>query len=297
MCNFARIKQTMVRLMKKMTLALTAMLMVTTAVAQHAGKTTLAESKITDNWYIGVNAGVSAPTTHYSWVNNLNPECALRIGRYLTPAFGLAAEGTVFLNDKPAVAILTVAKSLNTMMMATVNLSNLLGGYNERLRLFEVVALPGLGWSHTFGTSSNIGYGENHTVSKMAFDLAFNLGKARIWQLYLEPSVVYVLSGQSDGGFKYNANRSTVQLNLGLNYRFRNSNGTHNFLRVGVRNQYEVDRLNQQVNELRYELREKEKTIARHSRTIAELRDSLEAASRPRLDAIVKDHVNEGDEQ
>ena len=50
-------------------------------------------------------------------------------------------------------------------------------------------------------------------------------------------------------------------------------------------------------NELRYELREKEKTIARHSRTIAELRDSLEAASRPRLDAIVKDHVNEGDEQ
>ena len=43
-------------------------------------------------------------------------------------------------------------------------------------------------------------------------------------------------------------------------------------------NQYAVDRLNQELNELRYDQREKEKALARDARTISELREELEKA-------------------
>lgn len=42
-----------------------------------------------------------------------------------------------------------------------------------------------------------------------------------------------------------------VQLNAGLIYKFKNSNGTHNFTIVTPRDQAEIDALNAQINELR----------------------------------------------
>ena len=50
---------------------------------------------------------------------------------------------------------------------------------------------------------------------------------------------------------EYNLNRSAFQLNLGINYKFGNSNGTHNFVIVTPRDQAEIDALNAQINELR----------------------------------------------
>ena len=49
----------------------------------------------------------------------------------------------------------------------------------------------------------------------------------------------------------YNINNSFVQLNAGLVYKFKNSNGTHNFTIVTPRDQAEIDALNAQINELR----------------------------------------------
>ncbi len=42
-----------------------------------------------------------------------------------------------------------------------------------------------------------------------------------------------------------------VQLNAGLIYKFKNSNGTHNFKIAELRDQAEIDALNAQINELR----------------------------------------------
>ena len=59
-----------------------------------AQETTVRDSKMSDNWYIGVNGGSSAKTTGKFMFNKMNPFGSLRIGRYLTPVFGLTAEGT-----------------------------------------------------------------------------------------------------------------------------------------------------------------------------------------------------------
>lgn len=40
---------------------------------------TVTESKTFDNFYIGVNGGVSTVTTGHSWLNNLNPNAGLRM--------------------------------------------------------------------------------------------------------------------------------------------------------------------------------------------------------------------------
>ena len=249
-----------------------------------AQETTVRDSKMTDNWYIGVNGGSSAKTTGKFMFNKMNPFGSLRIGRYLTPVFGLTAEGTAYFSDKQFVDSRTFVKSVNASLLANVNLSNWLGGYPGKPRRVELVAVAGMGWGHVFGTG-NVKY--NDLTSKLGLDLAVNVGRARAWQFYLEPSIVYNLNRQPDG-VAYNLQQSGVGVALGINYKLPNSNGTHNFVRVGILDQYEVDMLNQQLNELRYEQQQQEKALARNGRTIRELRDSLEEARQVKPATIIK---------
>lgn len=249
-----------------------------------AQETTIRDSKMCDNWYVGVNGGVSAKTTGTFNFNKMNPFGVLRIGRYLTPAFGLTAEGTAYFNDKQFVDSRTFVKSINVSMLANVNLSNWLGGYAGRPRRVELVALGGLGWGHVFGHHvARV----NELTSKLGLDFALNLGRSRAWQLYLEPSIVYVLNRETRG-VAYNLQKSGVALALGFNYKLPNSNGTHNFVRVGIHDQYETDQLNQRLNELRYQYQQQEKTLARQTRAIRELRDSLDEARQVKPATIVK---------
>ena len=89
----------------------------------------------------------------------------------------------------------------------------------------------------------------------MGLDFTYNFGSNKAWHLYLEPSINYAVAGTHATGFdddtEYNLNRSAFQLNLGINYKFGNSNGTHNFVIVTPRDQAEIDALNAQINELR----------------------------------------------
>ena len=121
----------------------------------------------------------------------------------------------------------------------------------------------------------------NRMTSKAALDFAFNFGSEKQFQFYVEPSINFAFLGQSKNkelvatgnalnpvaladhqeyGYKaasqagqpaYNINNSFVQLNAGLVYKFKNSNGTHNFTIVTPRDQAEIDALNAQINELR----------------------------------------------
>jgi len=250
--------------------------------AQTPVKSTLAESKLTDNWYIGLNGGLSVPkTSHYFSTSNLNSEGSLRVGRYLTPVFGLAVDCNARFDNQPDEKRGTLVQMVNTSLLATLNLSNFFGGYSGKPRRIELVLLPGMGWGRTFGTASDEGTGYNTINSTVALDLAWNIGRSRAWQVYVEPAIVYTLNGPFIDGLKYNINKSAIQVNLGFNYKLRNSNGTHNFKRVNVLNQYDMDRINQRLEELNYELREKDKELSRRARTISELKEELERSRRP----------------
>ncbi len=294
--------------MKKLVLFFAAALMAVSASAQ-----TVEGSKTFDNIYIGINGGVATKMTHNRWLSNLNPNAGVRIGRYFTPVFGLAVEAQAFTNDRANIKfegykwnyglgqnLNTFVKWMNTSLLATVNLSNWFGGYKGQPRLFEVVALYGLGWGHSFGhfTYDNqkipigryavdnaverIGYDEEDYLahktwdaltSKAGIDFTFNLGEKKAWQIYVEPAVIWNLHSNADNynisymfgeptrSVCYNINRTQFQLNVGVNYKFKNSNGTHNFKLAELRDQAEIDALNAQIGSLRDELARKPKEV------------------------------------
>ena len=260
--------------MKKLGLLFAAAAMAVSVNAQ-----TVTESKTFDNFYIGINGGAQVKTTGESWMNNLNSNAGLRIGRWFTPVFGLAAEGNVYFNDHCKHYMpqsKTVARYMNVGLIGTVNLSNWFAGYKGEPRLFEVVPVFGFGWGHTFGTEENY----NALTSKAGIDFTFNLGKAKAWQVYVEPSMNWSLNGYGDEGVAYNINQSAFQLNAGIVYKFKNSNGSHNFTIAQLRDQNEIDGLNSQINSLRGDLNDKDAQLSAKDKQIKDLQNALDECNK-----------------
>ncbi len=245
-------------------------------IAAGASAQTVQESKTFDNIYVGINGGVATKATGHAWLKGLDPNFGVRIGRYFTPVFGLAVESNAYFSNKPWKSNGTAVRALNTSLLGTVNLSNWFGGYKGEPRCFEVSALYGFGWGHTFGTKSNGMVGEadpafstskigkaNSLTSKAGLDFAFNLGEKKAWQIYVEPAMIWGLNGFGYDNVQYNVNRAFAQLNAGVVYKFNTSNGTHNFKIAEVRDQSEIDGLNSQINDLRNELAKKPKEVVK----------------------------------
>ena len=279
--------------MKKIALIFAVAMMAVSAQAQ-----TVTESKTFDNFYVGINGGVATKATGHAWLKGLNPNAGLRIGRWFTPVFGLAVESNAYFSNKPYKSTGTVVRFLNSSLLGTVNFSNWFGGYKGEPRCFEVVGLYGLGWGHLFGTPESHIYNpyinsmvyvggrqithRNNLTSKAAIDLVFNLGEKKAWQFYVEPSITWGLNDEVyDGGYpmaylghstmQYNLNKAYVQLNAGFIYKFKNSNGTHNFTVAQLRDQAEIDALNAEINRLRGELAQKPKEIVKEVEVIKEV--------------------------
>lgn len=272
--------------MKKLVLMLAAAAMAVSASAQvfesaPGQEYGLRQSKLFDNWYVGVNGGVATKLTGHKWLSDLDPNAGLRIGKNITPVFGLAVESNAYFSNKPWTSTKTVVRALNTSLLGTFNLSNLFGGYKGEPRFFEVSALYGFGWGHWFNKDAKTA-DLNRMTSKAAVDFQFNLGKNKEWQIYVEPSVTWVFNGQKEGlsgasstnyyGFKaaadadqpvYNINNGFLQLNAGVIYKFKNHDGRHNFSLVRFRDQSEIDGLNDQINNLKAELAKKPKEVVK----------------------------------
>lgn len=266
--------------MKKLGLLFAAAAMAVSVNAQ-----TVTESKTFDNFYIGINGGAQVKTTGESWMNNLNSNAGLRIGRWFTPVFGLAAEGNVYFNDHCGEhgfpQSKTLARYMNVGLIGTVNLSNWFAGYKGEPRLFEVVPVFGFGWGHTFGTAAGDNEKElNALTSKAGIDFTFNLGKAKAWQVYVEPSMNWALNGNGYEGVAYDINKSAFQLNAGIVYKFKNSNGSHNFTIAQLRDQNEIDGLNSQINSLRGDLNNKDAQLSAKDKQIKDLQNALDECNK-----------------
>lgn len=278
--------------MKKLVLLLAAAAMTFSASAQ-----TVTESKTFDNFYIGVNGGVATKATGHSWMKDLDPNAGLRIGRWFTPVYGLALDGTAYFSNKPLESTGTAVRYTNVSLLHTINLSNWFGGYKGTPRSFEVIALAGLGWGHGYGVDGKNAAQQalehnDQVTSKLGLDFAFNLGKEKAWQVYVEPSISYMLAGTQalfgDDQTQFNLNRSFVQLNAGVVYKFKNSNGTHNFTIAQLRDQGEIDGLNAQINSLRSDLNGKDAQLAAKDRQIADLQKALDACNAQPKQTYVK---------
>ena len=274
--------------MKKILLAFA----MTAMAVQSVSAQTVEDSKFLDNWYVGVNAGLNAKTTHTAIFKNLNPSAGIRVGRYLTPVFGFAAEGEFYFNNKGSYQrpLGTFVKGINVSLLGTTNFSNWILGYQGEPRFFEIVGVYGIGAGRVFSTSSAKVYDRNALTTKVGIDFTFNLGAEKEWQVYVEPTLSYALNcGEKT---QFNINNSAFGLMVGANYKFGNSNGTHNFKIAELRNQTEIDELNAKINSLRSANNDKENIIARDRKTIKELTDQLAAAKNQKPTVVVKKNTN-----
>lgn len=299
--------------------------------AASASAQTVLESNTFENVYIGINGGAAAKMTPPTggWLNKINPNVGVRIGRYFTPVFGLALESNAYFQTKPYSNSETAIKAINTSLLGTVNMTNWVAGYKGEPRSFEVSALYGFGWGHFFGTSSDILGKRDCLTSKAAVDLAYNFGCKKQFQLYLEPAVVWGLNNEAatvectnnagetctnpavavgNSEIAYNIHRAYAQLNVGFIYKLRNSKGTHNFVLANLSDQTEIDALNAEINDLRSQLAKKPKTVEVVKEVVKEVpgnaanmvvvtfaqgKTALTADAKSKLDAIAKgSHVD-----
>ncbi len=229
-----------------------------------SAQTVYEESKTFDNVYIGVNGGLSTKTTGHAWMSGLNSNAGIRVGKWFSPVFGEAIEGNVYFSNKAWApkSTGTFVRYSNISIIGTVNFTNWFGGYNGEPRCFEVVGVGGFGWGHGYGVGKSVLEGREQLTSKVGVDFTFNLGREKAWQFYVEPSLNYVLIGgtlpvTADDELQYNINRSAVQLNAGIIYKFRNSNGTHHF------KTYNIGEMMNEINQLKAELARKPKEVVK----------------------------------
>lgn len=132
---------------------------------------------LTDNVYIGVNVGANTNLAGNKFFP-VNPTFGIRIGKDISPIFGVNVEGTAWFgshieepmgkrwdylpyfvvneNGFPEGDISTghnFVRGMNIGINSTVNLTNLFCGYLGEPRTWEVSSIIGLGWGHTFTPS------------------------------------------------------------------------------------------------------------------------------------------------
>lgn len=259
------------------------------AFAPRLAAQTVMESKNLDNWYVGLHAGVDAGVTHSPLLKSLNPLAGVRVGRWLTPVFGLAIEADAHFENKQAhrygTCLATAVTSTNATLLGTTNVGNWIWGYRGQPRQWEVIAVYGFGWTHLFGTSNfrrkaQAGdYRTNFLTWKMGIDLACNFGAEKEWQLYVEPALSYRVSGngQEADRAQLSINRANLGLTAGLIFKLPNRDGSRHFRLAPLRNQQELDRLNEAVNQLRVDNEAKDRLLADKNARIAEQNELLAA--------------------
>ena len=280
--------------MKKLFLMLAVSLMTASVSAQN---TAVTANKAGDNWYIGINAGVATPTMKIGdkgRFKGFSPEFGVRLGKNLTTVFGLALDINNYFGNKTDSKSLFGSKTFFNRtdfdILSTWNLSNAFAGYKGEPREFEVIFLAGGGYSRAWAEKKG---GIN---AKVAFDLALNLGDAKQWQVYLEPGLVFgepypvyanpFRKVATTQGKKWNG---AASLKIGFNYKFGNSNGSHNYKIAELRDQSEIDALNAKINELRSDVDAKNGKIAADAQTIADLKKKLaDCEARPTTAAVVE---------
>ena len=286
--------------MKKLFLLFAAAMLTASVSAQ---RTTVTANKAGDNWYVGINAGVATNMHKFDYQNagdkkagffkGFAPEFGVRVGKNLTTVFGLALDVNAYFanktDGKTTFGSKTFIDATDFDLMTTWNLNNAFAGYKGEPRAFEIIALVGGGYSRAWAAKAG---GIN---AKAAIDFAFNLGAAKQWQLYIEPSAVLGEPGvqwanpfkrfDTADGKKFNG---AFSLKAGVNYKFGCSNGTHNFAVEQLRDQAEIDGLNAKINELRADNQAKDSKIAADGRTIQDLKAQLAACqARPTAAAVV----------
>ena len=261
-------------------------------------QTSYVGSKFTDNWSIGLQGGVYEPTMGQNIIKDMRPAINLEIQKQITPVFGVGVNYMVGINATNANSrSMTFANAYfppktaidfsNLSFNGMVNLMNFFGGYKGQPRCFETVLRVGAGWGYVMGDRSQGVIGRNVETFTTGLDLNFNMGKAKAWQINLKPQITYYSWGKG-----FDVRQSHLQLLAGVTYKFKNSNGTHNFVINNKKyTQEDVDALNARINAYKSEQDALNRTVSQNNKTIADLKQEL-AAERSKEKTIINNTTN-----
>lgn len=221
--------------MKK--IILTAALVVSAMSAQAV--VTVEGSRFFDNWSVTLKGGAVSPLKGHGFWENARGIFGAELRKQITPSFGLGVEGEWTVNTSSWYG----PKSANAIdhqfvgVFGTLNLMNAFAGYQGSPRLFEIEAVAGTGWLHSYYTGCNCDAQDgNAWGNKVGLNFNFNLGASKAWTISLKPALLWNMGAYNavkptDLGYsaQYNANAAYVEMEAGVTYHFKNSNGTHSF--------------------------------------------------------------------
>lgn len=221
---------------KKIIFAAVAMFtMLTTANAQIARENT----KFFDNTYLTVEGGAFMPTDMNS-VFPLNANAGVKLGKLINPVIGVNVEGTVMFGDNHYLPYSnTIVKASNVGVNFTIDTFNWFGGFKAN-RKFTIAPEFGLGWLHFYGTNF-----DNHKNALSAkTGIIFNWRVSNVVSLFAEPTMYWNLGSDPLHQVEFNKSHSQLGLQVGITFRFKNSNGKHDFV------EYDFGAINAKLNEL-----------------------------------------------
>ena len=211
--------------MKKVIFIMIASIMAFTASAQE-----LMHSKFFDNTFVGGTIGfsknLSPDNNPFMPFTNDNSSfvVGVNLGKWITPKFG----GEFTYNYSFDAHNNTLGSSSFWGANLLFNLNNIISGYNGEPRTFEFVPLLGGGYYRTHDVNTH------NLAARAGMKFIVNFDEGKKWQLNVVPSINYLLT---DDGIvdtpnpqpRFDIRRSWFNLQLGLTYKFKTSNGTHNF--------------------------------------------------------------------
>lgn len=213
-------------------------------------------SRFTDNWSVTLQGGVLTGFNNFFTGHTATaPTVTIGLDKYITPWFGVGIEGRTLIGTghghvggicyssvPNAYNTHTAFDAVNVSAYAKFNVLNMVS-YNGHRKLFEPVVYTGLGWGHQTCAQS---FDRNYLTFRSGTELNFNLGKERAWAIVVNPSVVF--DGINNG--KLMKSHGHFELNAGIVYHFKTSNGTHDFKKAKLYGQSEIDSLNGKIDYL-----------------------------------------------
>ena len=207
------------------------------------------------------------------------------MNKQITPLFGFTIEGLAGINNVRnwtaganhfcnGVAI----DQFSVLVDGRFNLTNALFMYKGTPRFFEVEALGGIGYGHTYVAGAK---GDDMGLAKAGLNFNFNLGKQKAWTINIQPAVVWALNNSC----KLNVNNGVAQLTAGVVYHFKTSNGRRYI------NKYDIDAILADNSAQAQRVNELEQVNKEQNAEIDALRKAL--AAQPVGTAAVADVKNE----
>ncbi len=255
----------------------------------NAQELTMRQYKFTDNWFTSVNVGATYSlfdgATDSKFLDLITPTASIGIGKWVTPSLGARIQGEWGQNKTLNPTIngwdKTTFNHVGVFADGLFNLHNILGNYKED-RVFELVALAGVGYVHGFGKDGI------PTTDNLALrgGLQFNFRLNDALKLNIEPTIT-ALDDNFNGIVNETKYDAYVNLTVGLVYRFKNWDGNRGFKLIKSYDEAYVKRLNDEINRQRELandqsdlIKEQKKFIVTQSEELAKAKACCEAKTK-----------------